>query len=80
MAYEGASCSKDQCKACLNFFGKADPATYDCAGQCGLCALCPYNPTVPECKTHCKVSIEQCTETCNHGKALCMGCKTSCGL
>ena len=75
-----ASCSKQKCEACSYFFGKHDIAKFDCEGQCGLCALCPYNPTVPECKTYCKGHIDECVSNCNHGKQLCMACSHQCGL
>ena len=67
-------CSKSQCTACKNYFPDG-PAGYDCAGQCGLCNLCPYNPTIKECDVYCKNGVAACTETCNKGKAICLNCK-----
>ena len=69
-----SKCSKSQCKSCHSFFPNG-PAKFDCAGECGLCDLCPFNPTIKECGTICKQGVAACTETCNKGKAICMNCK-----
>ena len=73
-------CFEARCTACKAYFGKGGPAGYDCAGQCGLCALCSYNPGAKECELYCKEGVAACTETCNKGKAICLNCKKECGL
>ena len=72
--YHYSECSKNMCKSCHTFFPNG-PASVDCSGECGLCDLCPFNPTVKECDTICKKGVAACTETCNKGKAICMNCK-----
>merc|ERR1712012_1057147 len=79
-AYDKDTCSESKCTACKYFFGNEGPAKFDCAGQCGLCALCPYNPTVKDCDIYCKDGIAACTETCSKGKVICMNCSKACGL
>lgn len=74
------TCSESKCAACKYFFGNEGPAKFDCAGQCGLCALCPYNPSVKDCDIYCKDGIAACTETCTKGKVICMNCSKACGL
>merc|ERR1712211_120429 len=74
----GLNCFADRCQACKAHFGGAI-SSFDCEGQCGLCALCPTVMTanVPGCN-YCKGGVEACIETCNKGKKICSACASSC--
>ena len=78
--FSRGQCFEARCTACKSYFGKGGPAGYNCAGQCGLCALCCYNPGAKECDLYCKEGVVAYTETCNKGKAICSNCKKECGL
>eukprot|EP00093_Oithona_nana_P001269 01269.XXX_2655_2108_1 [CDS] Oithona nana genome sequencing. len=74
----GTTCFPDRCLACKNHFGNS-ASTFDCEGQCGLCALCPAATTsnVFGCK-YCAAGIEACIDTCKKGKQICASCAASC--
>merc|ERR1712012_1107785 len=70
-------CFPQRLEACKNFLGASGVpvAAFNCEGQCGLCDLCPAATTdVPECGTHCVAGKAKCIESCEKGKAICIGC------
>ena len=76
----GLQCTPDRCQKCKDSFEESI-LTYDCAGKCGLCALCLGSPNnVPDCERWCKVSEESCTQNCNQGKQICISCSAACGV
>ena len=76
----GVNCFPDRCETCKNHLG-SNYATFDCEGQCGLCALCnaATEAVVPGCR-HCQDGIDKCIETCNLGKKYCGACAKACSL
>merc|ERR1712025_1449614 len=77
---EASQCFPDRCLACQNHFGD-QLATFDCEGQCGLCALCNAATLsiVPGC-AHCKDGIDACIDVCKKGQKICSACSSHCGL
>ena len=79
-SYFRTQCFPDRCLACQNHFG-ANLKTFDCEGQCGLCALCNAATlsVVPGC-AHCKDGIDTCIDVCKKGQKICSACSSHCGL
>ena len=72
-----SGCFPQRLEACKNFLGASGVpvAAFNCEGQCGLCDLCPAATTdVPECGTHCVAGKAACIDSCEKGKAICIGC------
>ena len=71
---------ESRCQACKYYFGPegpASPAGYDCACKCGLCAVCPYNPTVKNCDIFYKDEIFKSVPklATREKQAICLNCK-----
>ena len=76
----GVNCFPDRCEVCKNFLG-ANYDTFDCEGQCGLCALCnaATEAVVPGCR-YCQDGIDACIANCKMGKKYCGACAKACDL
>ena len=69
-----ATCFPQRIEACTAHFPQG-VSGYNCAGQCGLCDLCPSaHQDVPECSSYCAMGKEACIATCEAGKAKCLAC------
>ena len=73
-------CFPQRCQSCADSYAGEPVATYNCAGKCGLCALCEgrADGEIADCDRWCTVGEEACVQNCEAGRALCLGCSGAC--
>ena len=67
-------CNEVRCNRCNRFF-KGNTENYDCQKQCKRCNLCigPF-ANLGVCKKHCTNGVDECINTCQKGKSICLKC------